>query len=162
MNCPHWLLACHYSVFKERPGTHLSSRCWCRVARRTVPDKQLLPEGLLRFAGGPLGRSDGCVTLSDPYRSVNASELAGQSRGIPGPGLAPNILPGGRRRPADAGRHPGVACGSSSSPHATRCSKVNQLSALPSPSGPSASVRCRLSSSIYRQPSPPPVPAPAA
>ncbi len=32
----------HYSVFKERPGTHRYSRCWCRVSRRTVSD------GLLR------------------------------------------------------------------------------------------------------------------
>ena len=32
----------HYSVFKERPGTHHYCRCWCRVFRRTAPD------GLLR------------------------------------------------------------------------------------------------------------------
>ncbi len=31
----------HYSVFKERPGTHQSSRCWCRVCRRTIPDEFL-------------------------------------------------------------------------------------------------------------------------
>jgi hypothetical protein len=32
MNCPHWLLALIYSVFKERPGTHHYCRCWCRVS----------------------------------------------------------------------------------------------------------------------------------
>ena len=71
----------HYSVFKERPGTHLSCRCWCRVARRTVPDELLrrrVSFGCRRARGG---RSDGCVTLADARRTVNAfgrAESAGR------------------------------------------------------------------------------------
>ncbi len=42
----------HYSVFKERPGTHQSSRCWCRVCRRTVPDDCFAGESP-SAAGGP-------------------------------------------------------------------------------------------------------------
>ena len=51
----------HYSVFKERPGTHQSSRCWCRVCQRTAPDK---PASLLRLSeglGGPFRRECHCT-----------------------------------------------------------------------------------------------------
>ena len=49
----------HYSVFKERPGTHQSSRCWCRVCRRTVPDELLrrrVSFGCRRALGRPFRR----------------------------------------------------------------------------------------------------------
>jgi hypothetical protein len=76
----------HYSVFKERPGTHRSYRWWCRV-----------PEGLFRTdcsAGEspsavgrtPGGRSDGMHTVSDrpSYRQrVPAPETKQAPEGPP-------------------------------------------------------------------------------
>src|SRR5580700_8698859 len=59
----------HYSVFKERPGTHHYCRCWCRVLRRTVPD------GLLRWKV-----SFGCrMTLG----VIPTGGLLYQARGVP-------------------------------------------------------------------------------
>jgi len=62
----------HYSVFKERPGTHQYCRCWCRVARRTVPDGRVrwkVSFGCRTTLGG---RSDGIVTVAGASHSVNA------------------------------------------------------------------------------------------
>jgi hypothetical protein len=68
----------HYSVFKERPGTHQSSRCWCRVCQRTAPDK---PASLLRLSeglGGPFRRECHCT------RRVTERQRAFHGRKPPG------------------------------------------------------------------------------
>jgi hypothetical protein len=75
----------HYSVFKERPGTHQSSRCWCRVCRRTAPDEPAsllqLPEGL----GGPFRRECHCSRrVTERQRALRAESIR---RGTPGCGL---------------------------------------------------------------------------
>jgi len=132
----------HYSVFKERPGTHLSCRCWCRVARRTVPDELLrrrVSFGCRRARGG---RSDGCVTLADSRRTVNAFGRAEIRRALAPDRPREPIVAGHPPHPADARpndpvpsstaarRHRTVACGEPPGPpHATRCSKPNWLSA---------------------------------
>jgi hypothetical protein len=104
----------HYSVFKERPGTHRLSRCWCRVFRRTVPDVLQVPESLLQTPEGQGGRSDGCVTLSGSCLGVNAQ--AGRiSRGAApgrtrhqrsGAGPTSGGSSAGLRRPSTAGWAP--------------------------------------------------------
>ncbi len=157
----------HYSVFKERPGTHLSCRCWCRVYRRTVSGRTTPPASLLRLSEGPWeGRSDGCVTLADARQTVNASVRTGSSRGTSPrtgrcadrsgtstprrgcPPERPGSLQGGQCR------HRVVACGEPPGPpHATRCSKLNWLSApARSPPGHLGSVHRLLISSIYLMP----------
>jgi hypothetical protein len=153
----------HYSVFKERPGTHLSCRCWCRVSRRTVPDelrRRKVSFGCRRARGG---RSDGCVTLADARRTVNACARPDSTGHRPRTGLGPMVAgqgstladarpsgPARRIRPARG--HRAVACGEPPGPpHATRCSKPNWLSASPwSPNQATGGVRRLLISSIYR------------
>src|SRR5580700_9601077 len=82
----------HYSVFKERPGTHHYCRCWCRVS-----------EGLFRTdfsagkspaaVGGPLGsRSDGMVTVAVARVTVNALPGCGRCLGT-AHAAAPDGLP---------------------------------------------------------------------
>jgi hypothetical protein len=97
----------HYSVFKERPGTHLSCRCWCRVAQRTVPDELLrrrVSFGCRRARGG---RSDGCVTLADTRRTVNAFARAEIRRAS---------APGRPQGPIVAGHPPAAADARSNGP----------------------------------------------
>ena len=132
----------HYSVFKERPGTHLSCRCWCRVYRRTVSGRIAPPASLLRLSEGLGGRSDGSVTLPDARQTVNASGQAEFRRGDrPGPATetdrsgtpahhrgCPPERPGSLDGAPSA--HHVVACGEPPGPpHATWCSKLNRLSA---------------------------------
>ncbi len=90
----------HYSVFKERPGTHQYCRCWCRVLRRTVPDGLLrwkVSFGCRRALGG---RSDGMVTVTAARSSVNAARK--------------EFLPGAAQAAAQCTRH-------SSGPRVGRC-----------------------------------------
>ena len=86
MHCPHWLLALTIP-FSRSDRAHTYSPVLMPGARRTVPDKKLSPESLLRLPEGRGGRSDGCVTLSDAPPSVNASEQA-EFRRINTPGAA--------------------------------------------------------------------------
>ena len=132
----------HYSVFKERPGTHQSSRCWCRVCRRTAPDEPAsllqLPEGL----GGPFRRECHCSRrVTERQRAFLRPRTSGVTRatasgiGRSGTSAATGGCPLERSRfppRVSAQRHQVVACGRPPGlPHATRCSMRNGLSAPP-------------------------------
>ena len=152
----------HYSVFKERPGTHQSSRCWCRVCRRTAPDEPAsllqLPEGL----GGPFRRECHCSRrVTERQRAFYGREPPGVTRAAASitdrsgtPAVAGGCPPerSGSLQEQASRRHQVVACGRPPGlPHATRCSMRNELSA---PSRPPTRVvgcvRCPLMPSIYR------------
>jgi hypothetical protein len=92
----------HYSVFKERPGTHQSSRCWCRVCRRTVPDELLRRRVSFGCRRAWVGRSDGSVTLADVRQSVNASKGKKSDPGRTRSRLPSPIVAGHPPSPADA------------------------------------------------------------
>ena len=89
MHCPHWLLALTIP-FSRSDRAHTYLPVLMPGARRTVPDKKLSPESLLRLPEGRGGRSDGCVTLSDAPPSVNASEQA-EFRRVNTPESADNV-----------------------------------------------------------------------
>jgi len=98
-NCPHWLLASHYSVFKERPGTHQPKPVLVPGVPEGAPDGIEPPEGFLRL---PEGRGTAVPTGQLPYqtreRTVNAPDAS------PGPPAGP-LGPGGPTRESVAG-HP--------------------------------------------------------
>ena len=130
----------HYSVFKERPGTHQSSRCWCRVCRRTAPDEPAsllqLPKGL----GGPFRRECHCSRrMTERQRAFRPEIIRGAPRAAASPADrsgtsavtdgCPPERPGSLQAQASR-RHQLVACGRPPGlPHATRCSMRNELSA---------------------------------
>ena len=68
----------HYSVFKERPGTHQSSRCWCRVCQRTAPDDAGESPSAAGGPWGPFRRECHCS------RRVTERQRAFQGREPPG------------------------------------------------------------------------------
>ena len=75
----------HYSVFKERPGTHQSSRCWCRVCQRTAPDDAGESPSA---AGGPWGAVPTGVSLYQARDRASTRFLRPRtSGGYPGCGL---------------------------------------------------------------------------
>ena len=148
----------HYSVFKERPRHAPPRRRWCRVLRRTVPDRSLcwkVSFGCRKALGGC---SDGMVTLADSALERQRSR-AGQH--VPGPCLGRSASDGTGRFPPCRGCSDGRAASPAEDserrrqPHPpglgrpaerARCSEVhlarlpvlrrfNELSALgPSPS----------------------------
>ena len=152
----------HYSVFKERPGTHQSSRCWCRVCRRTAPDEPAsllqLPEGL----GGPFRRECHCSRrMTERQRAFRAENIRGSPRAAAsatdrsGPSAVTDGCPPERpgslqaQAPGDtkwwhAGGHPAFRM-----PPGARCATGFPLPSLP-PTGVVGCVRCPLMPSIYR------------
>ena len=139
----------HYSVFKERPRHALPRRRWCRVLRRTVPDRSLCWKVSLGRRKALGGCSDGMVTLADSaperqrsraYRHVpgpclgrSASDGTGTSRPCRGYSCgmaAPFNQDSERRRPQIWLPHRGAggACGAlrSATPHACRFAKIQR------------------------------------
>lgn len=137
----------HYFVFKERPGTHRSSRSWCRVSQRTVPDVLQLLESLLRAPGGrgpvrrgchlircaregqrvrarkyPPGappRAEGSLPIVPAFSANAADTTDGSELGFPPPSPSANHPP---VRPPSNLPHPWWrAVSHSGPPHATRC-----------------------------------------
>ena len=98
----------HYSVFKERPGTHHYCRCWCRVFRRTVPDALQVPESLLQMPeglGGPFRRECHLTRVVRDRQRVRTSQ---SPRRCPGPTSA-SMLAAWSSEAADTHRHrPGL------------------------------------------------------
>jgi len=151
----------HYSVFKERPGTHQSSRCWCRVCRRTVPDELLrrrVSFGCRRALGRPFRREcHDSRRATERQRVVGVEILRARPRipaspadrsGTPAvAGGCPPERPGSRSRRSKtpsghAGSHPAFRM-----PPGARSSTGS--GSHPSPTGP-GSVRHLLMPSIYR------------
>ena len=156
MNCPHWLLALTIP-FSRSDRAHTSPAgvgAGCAGGLlRTMPASLLqLPEGL----GGPFRRECHCsrrVTERQRARAIHFIRVATRSpasatdrSGTPAVADGCPLERSGSLRTAGVAVHVGWHAGSYLRlPHATRCSKLNGLSApLPSANQVVGGVRCLL------------------